>query len=238
MIKTKASRKDLNWLLFLVAVAYIAILVMVLVVRRRFFALLFDTPYIGSPRSVNIVPFSTWASDISEYGFFCPNIFGNIVMFVPLGVLFSHLARKHKLAAAFLGSLFASGAVEVLQYILRTGGCDIDDVMANTLGGLAGSFLYALLYRICQKDATRVTTAITLFSTIFPPFLVGFMRYQFIGGVAPRFSLFDGIVLVCYFAVLNFLLRKWVSAKTQLAYNGLALLFGLFFYCVFIRFLI
>jgi glycopeptide antibiotics resistance protein len=238
MVKTKVSRKDLNWLLFLVAVAYIAILIMVLVVRRRFFVLLFNTTYIGSPRQVNIVPFNTWASDISAYGFFCPNIFGNIIMFVPLGVLFGHIARKHKLVTAFFGSLFASGAVEVLQYILRTGNCDIDDVMANTLGGLAGGFFCTLLYRICQKDASRVTTAITLFSTIFPPFLISFMRYQFIGGVAPRFSLFDGIVLVCYFAVFNFLLRKWVSAKTQFAYNGLALLFGLFFYCIFIKFLI
>ena len=79
------------------------------------------------------------------------NIFGNIAAFLPMGLLLPLVSGKF---ARFLKVLlFACGLsllVEILQYALAVGAADIDDIILNTAGGLAGYGLYvlgSLLYR-------------------------------------------------------------------------------------------
>lgn len=72
------------------------------------------------------------------------HVLQNIAMFVPLGLLFpfltdsdSTIGKKILLAVSF--ALLFSVTIETGQFILRSGTCDIDDILANTLGGAIGA---------------------------------------------------------------------------------------------------
>lgn len=96
----------------------------------------------------------------------------NIIMFVPLGfllpVVFRRLRSWH---GVLVVSLAFTVATELLQLISYRG-TDIDDVIANTLGGLCGFALYlvliGLMHIICHKSIAvskyrlRLSTGIVL----------------------------------------------------------------------------
>ena len=70
------------------------------------------------------------------------NLLGNIILFLPLGVLLPFLFYKCKslltvIAIAFCTSLL----VEMLQFCLQIGMADIDDVLLNTFGAILGYFV-------------------------------------------------------------------------------------------------
>ena len=73
------------------------------------------------------------------------NLAGNLLIFVPLGFFAPLLWRKlrHWWAAPGL-SMGVSCLIEFLQLFLGRS-VDIDDVILNTLGGLAGYILFCLL---------------------------------------------------------------------------------------------
>jgi len=74
------------------------------------------------------------------------NVVGNVIMYIPFGFLlpltgwsktgFFHILSK---VAAF------SCLTEALQLLLKVGLLDVDDVLLNTLGGVAGWLAYAFL---------------------------------------------------------------------------------------------
>ncbi|MBO6134028.1 MAG: VanZ family protein [Lachnospiraceae bacterium] len=71
----------------------------------------------------------------------------NIMLFVPMGYLLPYIIRWFRIrvrtrpaVACFLISL----TVENIQLITRRGFYDVDDLFANTLGGIAGAALYVL----------------------------------------------------------------------------------------------
>lgn len=71
------------------------------------------------------------------------NSFGNILFFVPFGILFPIVFSKRQsfLKTVIIGMLF-SIAIETLQFLLITGISDIDDVFFNTCGAIIGYLLY------------------------------------------------------------------------------------------------
>ncbi|AKK04243.1 VanZ family protein [Corynebacterium epidermidicanis] len=89
-------------------------------------------------RELHLVPFreiwgaSTWFGPIF-------NIVGNMVLFVPLGMLAFMLLRSIK-HATLLG-LATSLVIEVCQYVFALGVTDIDDLLWNTTGALFGAWL-------------------------------------------------------------------------------------------------
>ena len=107
-----------------------------------------ETPYVGAaallPRPFKLIPFLPSA----EAGGSAPlEVVANILLFVPFGLYLGLLApswRTWKLAGVFAG---ASLALEITQHVLSTGSFDITDVIVNTVGGLAGLGLLALVRR-------------------------------------------------------------------------------------------
>lgn len=92
----------------------------------------------------NFVPFRTVAGYIRSYqkGFEAvaiKNLLGNLLLFLPMGALlpflFSRLNRFWRVLLAILGIIVA---VELVQMLLRVGSIDIDDVILNLCGGMAG----------------------------------------------------------------------------------------------------
>jgi len=72
------------------------------------------------------------------------NLIGNIILFVPLGLLYP-LSRKKKVKffEALLVILGTTCTIEVLQYLFLTSRrADIDDVILNLIGGLIGYCIF------------------------------------------------------------------------------------------------
>ncbi len=96
-------------------------------------------------RTINLIPFHTINSFLSRnifHIFVFSNLFGNILLFVPLGIycmIFMH--EKNKKKAIFWVFLTSLG-VEIVQYTFKKGVGDIDDIILNVLGGYIGVIFY------------------------------------------------------------------------------------------------
>lgn len=71
----------------------------------------------------------------------------NVILFLPMGILIPLINRHHfqKFSYTFLAAMIVSTCIETTQYLFRIGTCDIDDIIANTLGAVCG-FLFAWVY--------------------------------------------------------------------------------------------
>ncbi|MBS7009327.1 VanZ family protein [Anaerostipes sp.] len=109
-------------------------------------------------RSLNLVPFR---QILSSSGIGDLNIYGNIILFVPLGIYLMFYMKKSKtvksLAFIFILSLF----FESFQYVAAIGATDIDDIILNCLGGLMGIICYKFLVFICRGKEQTAKTAVT-----------------------------------------------------------------------------
>lgn len=90
--------------------------------------------------------------------FFKYEILENIILFVPIGMALATLFRKGK--AFLICLLFSAGfsiSIEVMQYMLKVGLAELDDVFDNTLGALLGYLIVFFLIRpfVLKKNKTR-----------------------------------------------------------------------------------
>ncbi|WP_299512049.1 VanZ family protein [uncultured Rummeliibacillus sp.] len=139
--------------------------------------LLIDTVFFArdARRSINLTPFDM----IAEQGFTL-NVWGNILMFIPLGIYFANWMKKFhfwKVLGAIIGT---SLGIEVLQYIFKRGASDIDDLLLNTAGGLIGILIYLVL-KVIFKSKDRVRVAISIISIVvgFPVILLTIILFVY-----------------------------------------------------------
>ncbi len=73
----------------------------------------------------------------------------NILMFVPIGILLDKRKLIYNSGKRYLiicsAIISFSICIEALQYYLRAGVCEFDDVLMNIIGGLLGIFLNIIL---------------------------------------------------------------------------------------------
>lgn len=69
---------------------------------------------------------------------FLYHVAGNLIWFVPLGMLLPRLWPRLRFWQAVLGGAVLSLLLESCQYILGTGVADVDDVLLNALGTALG----------------------------------------------------------------------------------------------------
>jgi glycopeptide antibiotics resistance protein len=96
-------------------------------------------------RSVNLVPFSNFSGSSGE-------IFDNVFVFIPFGLLMANNFKQLVLWRKLLVILIFSLTMEVLQYIFAIGASDITDVITNTAGGLVGFTAYTLGSRCVDQE--------------------------------------------------------------------------------------
>jgi D-alanyl-D-alanine carboxypeptidase (penicillin-binding protein 5/6) len=133
---------------------------------------IFKYPDAGAPGSggLNLIPFDTIAEFSrrilnGQFIIGVSNLLGNFVIFIPLGYLVAELFPKmRKFIKIFsLAFIFSSG-IEIFQYIFARGAADIDDVILNTLGGIAGYLLYVLLSELFTiKSAVAISALMITF---------------------------------------------------------------------------
>lgn len=101
----------------------------------------------------NVVPFRSIIFDIQRGGLLLLlNVIGNIIAFMPVGLLVPQLsARRRGWLAVALSALVLSGSIEGLQGTLTRRVSDIDDVLLNVFGALLGYGLFLVIRRIAAR---------------------------------------------------------------------------------------
>lgn len=83
---------------------------------------------------------------------FVINIFGNVLAFVPFGLVLPIISsRNRKFFNILLLSLELTLTIELMQLLLKVGCFDVDDILLNTLGGIIGYLCFALARYIYDK---------------------------------------------------------------------------------------
>lgn len=103
-------------------------------------------------QNISLVPFRTLfqyiksllggtESDEARHAFI--NIFGNIILFVPFGILLPFIFEKLRRTQWFLLCFGAAiTLIETVQLFTLRGACDVDDLLLNTFGALIGFLIF------------------------------------------------------------------------------------------------
>ena len=86
-----------------------------------------------------------------------PELFLNILMFVPLGLFISMIYDSLKWWHVLMICCGMSVSIEVLQFVMRRGTTEIGDVIHNAIGCLIGIGVYSIIRKahIIHKKKTR-----------------------------------------------------------------------------------
>lgn len=88
-----------------------------------------------------------WSYKVIKVQFW--QMLGNVVLFIPFGLLL-YILHKRAWVVLLIGVLL-SCSIEALQYLLKLGLCELDDVFHNTLGTLIGLMLWKRIEKIVNK---------------------------------------------------------------------------------------
>jgi len=84
------------------------------------------------------------------------NIFGNIVLFMPLPFFLNRIFNIQKSAAIVFIGLLLSVWVEAMQYLFILGVTDIDDVLLNVLGTYLGCVLILNVFKMKVQSDKKI----------------------------------------------------------------------------------
>jgi len=86
--------------------------------------------------------------DIERYWWhFATGLAGNFLLLLPLSFFLRYFTGLKK-NTLLLIAVSTSITIEILQLVLNIGVCDIDDVILNSAGGLAGIYFFNLLNKV------------------------------------------------------------------------------------------
>ena len=121
--------------------------------KTGFNAPVFHLPDFSNPETVNFhSPFGwiLWKINRGEWAELVRNIIGNVVVFVPYGVLFPIIFRKQEKKTILFGFIL-SFTIEFCQLFMNRQS-DIYDIIMNTVGVGLGYLIYILIKRKRSKS--------------------------------------------------------------------------------------
>lgn len=134
-------KKSIVWFLLVV---YLAVMAVTVFLSRE--------P--GSRQGIDMTLFQTWGVTPQEHAF----VIENILLFVPFGVLFPLAVAGSKNGdvravdrlskCTVLFGFLCSVCIETVQLITERGYCQLDDVVMNTLGSLAGYIIFLIIKKM------------------------------------------------------------------------------------------
>ena len=147
MIDIKSeNRNTLTLVLFAVYLLALAWLIL--------FKLQFSIAVMDEGRVVNLIPLLGSFDDNGVIRF--SEIRVNILAFIPLGIYIWMLKSKWSFAKKILIIVGLTFVFEIIQFIFAIGRVDITDVLSNTLGGIIGIGIYALLSKVLKGRTNKV----------------------------------------------------------------------------------
>ncbi len=150
-------------ILYIVFIFYILLLIKILFISR-----VSSGDLNTLKRSVNIIPFSgIWeyftSTETDVKRFMPANVFGNIIIFVPLGVYLPLFIKMKKSVSYFVFIFISSLFIELFQFIFNIGIADVDDLILNCIGGFLGLLIYKLFSKLLKTEY-KVKTIIAVLS--------------------------------------------------------------------------
>ncbi len=147
--KQRTGVRVISWVLFIL---YLAVLFYFL-----FFADMLGRTDTAQSYSSNLVLFReirrfwVYRSQIG-FGYVFLNLAGNILVFIPFGLLLPLLSIKLRgfVRVVLLGLAF-SLVVECIQLVTKTGCFDVDDMLLNTIGAAVGFIIFAIVQHRQKK---------------------------------------------------------------------------------------
>lgn len=130
-------KKSIRYFLF---ITYIAIVIQIAYLSR--------VP--GSRVDVTLGFGDTWGSTLQAHAY----VIENVMMFVPFGMLFPILGRTARYTCIPV-AVCSSIALEGMQYITQRGYCQLDDVVANSIGAGIGYMITLLIYALYRMIKNR-----------------------------------------------------------------------------------
>ena len=151
--------KEFKIAIYLIFIVYILLLINILLFKNGDAFLLLN--FIGKKSFLEkfsysqLIPFDTikiFIFDSPSYLVSIENLFGNIVIFCPMGFLMPLLFKKiHNVISIFIISFGISLIIELIQLLTGLGFCDVDDIILNVLGGIIGYLILKILVKIFNK---------------------------------------------------------------------------------------
>jgi glycopeptide antibiotics resistance protein len=110
-------------------------------------------------RTLNLIPFN----EVFKGNFNKLDIFGNMILFIPLGIYINILIKDIKVFKSICIMIIISFIFECSQFIFGIGASDITDIITNTMGGIIGICIYMVI-KMIFRDNTRVKNFIIICS--------------------------------------------------------------------------
>ncbi|SHN27575.1 VanZ family protein [Gracilibacillus kekensis] len=107
--------------------------------------------------NANLVPFNNTYHYLTGSDYFSlvvifNNIIGNILVFLPLGLLLPLLFQTYRKFSKLLVTVTVlTVLVEVMQISLRIGQFDVDDIILNVVGGVIGYLFFRVMLIVHAK---------------------------------------------------------------------------------------
>ncbi len=83
------------------------------------------------------------------------NLFGNVIIFMPFGFFMPMASKYRSFLVTLFGSFGLSLCVETFQFFSRVGSFDVDDLLLNTIGGVAGYLLFVICAAIRRRHVKK-----------------------------------------------------------------------------------
>lgn len=137
------------------------------------FKLQFSIPVIKEGRVINLIPLlgSFDGSGVLRFS----EIRVNILAFIPLGIYLCMLEDRWPFVKKVLAIAAFALAFEITQFIFAIGRADITDVISNTLGGMIGIGVYALLSKVLKGRTNQVVNVFAAVFTVLAVLLVALL---------------------------------------------------------------
>ena len=137
------------------------------------FKLQFSIPVTKEGRVVNLIPLLGSFGDNGVIRF--AEIRVNILAFMPFGIYICMLNTPWSFVKKILTIVIFALAFEITQFIFAIGRADITDVFSNTLGGIIGIGIYALLSKVLKGRTNKVINVLAAVFTILALLLVALL---------------------------------------------------------------
>ncbi|MDO4377552.1 MAG: VanZ family protein [Erysipelotrichia bacterium] len=138
--------KKTNLMKYVLFILYIFILIDLLLLARE----------VDMEVGVNIIPFYSFKmfipllkSGYQSYRYLAiSNLFGNILIFIPMGIFLPLIfKRNNNFLYLLINTFLISLSIEVIQYYTKLGTADVDDIILNVLGSVLGFAIYKIWKR-------------------------------------------------------------------------------------------
>ena len=114
----------------------------------------------GYGPAYNLELFWTYRRILAGYYTLIAQIFWNIVLFIPIGVMMPLIWRGKRLRVYIGSGLLLSAGIEILQLFTHRGLFEFDDIFHNTVGMILG---FLLVHPFEQRRRVMILSGIAVF---------------------------------------------------------------------------